>query len=170
MINLRTAARDLATMKRLFTSAEVEAARDGADTTGAEHLLLAALDLPDGTARRAFERAGHDPDAYREAVAGQHAAALATVGVAAHEPVADNAAAPPARGPMRSTATAQQVFQAATGLARDDGRRPLVGAHLVLAVTDLRHGSAVRALRQMGIDPARLADAARAELVETRSA
>jgi ClpA/ClpB-like protein len=48
---------------------------------GAEHLLLAALELPDGTARRAFERVGADPNALRQAIEEQHAEALCAVGI-----------------------------------------------------------------------------------------
>ncbi|MGZ8476106.1 MAG: Clp protease N-terminal domain-containing protein, partial [Candidatus Limnocylindria bacterium] len=44
------------TIKKLLTDAEVEARAMGEAEPGAEHLLLAALDLPDGSARRAFER------------------------------------------------------------------------------------------------------------------
>ena len=77
--------RDARTIKQLLEGAEAEATRAGEPQPGAEHLLLAALDLPDGSARRAFAAAGADPDALRDAIAAQRhgtaARALAALGV-----------------------------------------------------------------------------------------
>ena len=65
----------------LFPAADAIAEADGEDTAGAEHLLLAALDLDTGSARRAFERVGADPDQFRVAVREQHADAVRAVGM-----------------------------------------------------------------------------------------
>ncbi|MFF8811579.1 Clp protease N-terminal domain-containing protein [Streptomyces pactum] len=158
---------DVSTMNTLLNTAEDLALEAGEPMPGPEHLLLAALRLPDGTARRAFGRLGADPDAFGAAVARVHAEALAAVGVR----VADEAALDaevarnrsPKRGAMRATAPAQEAFQAATRHARTD-RSPLLGAHVVAAVAGLEHGTAPRALRAMDIEPAALGEAARAEL------
>jgi Clp amino terminal domain, pathogenicity island component len=45
----------MSTLKSLCLRAEQHALRDQQRQPGAEHFLLAALDLPDGTARQAFE-------------------------------------------------------------------------------------------------------------------
>jgi ATP-dependent Clp protease ATP-binding subunit ClpA len=148
------------TVKQLLESAERLAREAGEPEPGPEHLLLAALDLPDGGARRAFARVGVDPDGLAAAVEAHHAEALQSVGVAPGEPAV--VAAPPARGPYRSTGAAQEVFQAAGRLARER-RTPLGGAHVVEAVTATEHGTAAAALARLGVDRGALAEAARAE-------
>jgi ATP-dependent Clp protease ATP-binding subunit ClpA len=147
------------TIKQLLESAERHAHAAGEPEPGAEHLLLAALDLPDGGARRAFARVGADPDGLAAAVEAHHAEALASVGVAPGGPAV---AAPPARGAFRSTGAAQEVFQAAGRLARER-RVPLGGAHVVEAVAATEHGTAAATLARLGLDRGALADAARAE-------
>jgi hypothetical protein len=66
-VKLRNPVRDMRTIKTLMTGAEAEALEAGESVPGAEHLLLSALALPDGSARRAFERVGADPDELRAA-------------------------------------------------------------------------------------------------------
>lgn len=159
-MRIRDRLRDVRTIRQLHEAAEAEARRAGDTEPAAEHFLLAAIELPDGTARRAFATVGADPDALRGAIEAQHAEALESVGVEA-------AAAPPApvagtgRGAYRSRSSAQQVFREAGELARTT-RTPLCGAHVVVAVTALEHGTAARALRALGIDPVALRGAARA--------
>ena len=159
--------RDVRTIKALLTGAEAEAHLAGDPIPGAEHLLVSALALPDGSARRAFARVGADPDGLRPAIAAQHAEALRGVGI---EPVGDDAldaaGAEPttqAAGAFRATASGRQAFQTAGDLARS-AASPLVGAHVVVAVCRMEHGSAPRALRSMGVDRDVLAAAALDEL------
>ena len=64
---IRTHVADVRTIAALCTGAEAEARRDGQCLPGAEHLLLSALALPDGSARRSFERVGAQPDGLRTA-------------------------------------------------------------------------------------------------------
>ncbi|WP_343732560.1 Clp protease N-terminal domain-containing protein [Duganella sp.] len=82
---------DTRTIMKLSLDAEQRALQEGQQHPGAEHYTLAALDLPDGSARRVFARIGADPEAYRAALANRHAAALNAIGVAA--PGADAASA-----------------------------------------------------------------------------
>lgn len=49
---------DMGTIKFLCERAETYALQDQQREPGAEHFLLASLDLPDGTSRLAFDRAG----------------------------------------------------------------------------------------------------------------
>lgn len=165
--------RDVGTIKRLLTGAEAEAHAQGESLAGAEHLLLAALELPDGTARRAFERVGAAPDDLRSAIATQHAEALRAIGI---EPVSDElldaelgTGAPAGTGPLRTGASAQTAFRAAVDLAKADGPSPLLGAHVVAAVAQIEHGTAARTLSGMGIDRDALATAAREELALRRT-
>lgn len=162
-MRLKNPFRDMRTIRMLLEGAEAEANRAGESMPGAEHLLLAALDLPDGTARRAFERVGADPGALRQAIEDQHAEALRAVGIdadAGTEPA--GSVAPRTNGVHRSSGSAQSAFQAAGKLARKT-RTQLVGAHVLLAITDVEHGTAIRAVRRLGIDVPALAAAAREE-------
>ena len=162
-MGLTRAVRDVRTIKKLLTGAEDAARRDGDDVPGPEHLLLSALALPDGTARRAFAEVGADPDRLPEAVREAHASALAAVGVEGAAP-AEPALHAPATGAFRSTPQAQQVFADAVALAKSSGRSELQGAHVVAAVTDLERGTATRALAVLGVDREALRAAARAEV------
>ena len=56
------------TIEQLLTRAEGEARSGGERLPGPEHLLLAAAALPDGSAARALERAGVDPQQLRPAI------------------------------------------------------------------------------------------------------
>lgn len=163
-MRIKNAFRDMRTIRTLLEGAEAEANRSGEPEPGAEHLLLAALELSDGSARRAFERIGADPDALRQAIEHSHAEALRSVSIDADAgPEAAVSAAPRAKGIYRSNGSAQSAFQAAGQLARST-RRQLIGAHVVLAITDMEHGTAIRAVRSLGIDIDALAAAARDEL------
>jgi ATP-dependent Clp protease ATP-binding subunit ClpA len=155
---IKTRFSDMRTISTLLEGAEAEAARAGGSMPGAEHLLLAALDLPDGTARRAFE-----PGALRQAIEEQHAEALRAVGIDSDAGAEDAVSvAPPTMGVYRSSGSAQGAFQAAGKLARET-RSQFVGAHVVLAITGMEHGTAIRAVRSLGIDVDALAAAAREE-------
>ena len=161
---IKTRLSDMRTIRTLLEGAEAEAGRAGESMPGAEHLLLAALDLPDGTARWAFERVGADPSALRQAIEEQHADALRAVGIDS-DAGAEGAVsvAPRTTGVYRSSGSAQSVFQAAGKLARES-RSQLVGAHVVLAIADMEHGTTIRAVRSLGIDPEALAATAREEV------
>jgi ATP-dependent Clp protease ATP-binding subunit ClpA len=166
-MKLRNPVRDVRTIKTLLEGAEAEAHATGDGEPGAEHLLIAAIDLPDGSARRAFERVGTDPDAFRAAVTRVHEDALAAVGIdAAGEASTRAADATPAQKPRAYHAgvPAQAAFQEAAKLAKAKRGGQFAGAHVVIAVAETERGTAARALEALGIDRAQLADAARAEL------
>lgn len=55
---IRSKLKNMNTIRILSERAETHALQDQQREPGAEHFLLAALDLPDGTARLAFEKAG----------------------------------------------------------------------------------------------------------------
>lgn len=140
-------------MKRLLQGAGQEA---GNELPGAEHLLLAALRLPDGTAGAAVSRLGVTSEQVRQAVEAIHADALATVGI---EAVDAQAATRPNTGAYRSTGTAQETFRRGVAISKGQGTS-LKGAHIVLAVAELHHGTAPRALARLGLDTPGLVAAA----------
>ena len=98
------------TLSRLCTGAEAHARASGQAAPGAEHFLLAAIDLPDGSARRALESMGVAPAAVRDAIEQQYRDALRSVGLDATLPQAP-ALAPPAPGLYRAQPSGQEVVQ-----------------------------------------------------------
>jgi ATP-dependent Clp protease ATP-binding subunit ClpA len=158
---------DMRTIKRLLTEAERIARDMGEEEPGAEHLLLSAIGLPDGTAHRALATVGIDADRICAAIVEEQADALVAAGMPRDEaeamavPIPLGSAGAPllyAAGP-----TAREAFRAAADMARSSKQR-LVGAHVILAVLDLERGTAARVLDRLGVDRQQLAGAAQAEL------
>ena len=163
-MGLITAMRDMRTIKRLLTTAEAEARSGGEETPGPEHLLLAATSLPDGTAARALQRFGVDPQTLRTAIEETHDRALAAVGVdVEHGSLGAAELRSSPTGVFRSTPQAQQVFQEAVALSKSAKPAGLKGAHVVAATSRLEHGTAARALASLGVHRDRLREAAYAE-------
>lgn len=162
---------DMGTIKALCERAEYHALQDQQREPGAEHFLLSALDLPDGTARRAFARVGADASDLPQAIARQYAEALRLVGLdprIAAQLAQGQTPLPRNRGAYVAAPSGEHVMQA---LAADRARRgPLLGADVVAKVADLREGVAARALRALGVDPDALKAAADAESDALRSA
>jgi len=162
----RSALTDITTINALLTGAENLARESGQSQPGAEHLLISALALPDGTASGAFERAGADPDELRAAISSARAVELCGVGKVTQSAAggAHALSAPPPAGLLPKNPSAQQTFQVAVRLSKATKPSQLLGAHVVLAVCQQEHGSAIRALHSMGIEPAKLRTAAEEEL------
>ena len=123
------------TLSRLCTGAEAHARASGQAAPGAEHFLLAAIDLPDGSARRALESVGVAPAAVRDAIEQQYRDALRSVGLDATLPQAP-ALAPPAPGLYRAQPSGQEVMQTLARSRKSQGG-PLLGAHVVAAVATM---------------------------------
>ena len=153
---IRSKLDDMGTIKRLCERAEAHALHDQQREPGAEHFLLAALDLPDGTARLAFERAGAEPDALKAAIERQYGDALLSIGLAVSAPPEMPASAN--SGAYHATASGQAIMQELAATRRDHA--PLLGAHVVSIVAGLPQGVAPRALRALGADPASLKSSA----------
>ena len=158
---------DMRTIKQLLTDAERIAREMGEEEPGAEHLLLSAIGLPDGSAGRVLGSLGVDADRIRTALREEQADALVAAGVprdraeAMAEPTPLGAGGAPilyGAGP-----SAREVFQDAGKFARSLKQR-LAGAHVVAAVAGLERGTMPRVLDRLGVDRQQLADAARAEL------
>lgn len=175
--SIRQRFRDMGTIKALCVEAEKFANGDGQKDPGAEHFVLSALTLPDGTARKAFLRMHADPDNFRAAITQQYEDALQNLGIAVPhgEETSDEAAPVPAnKGLYKSQASAQALMQKLTReiMVKEqaaDSAAPLLSAHVVLAAASAEYGVAPRAFRAMGIDPAQLAEAATAEIFVYRA-
>jgi ATP-dependent Clp protease ATP-binding subunit ClpA len=158
---------DMRTIKQLLTEAERIARDMGEEEPGAEHLLLSAMGLPEGSATRALGRLGIDADRIRLALREEQADALVTAGVprATAEAMAEPAPLGAAGAPLLYAAgpSAREVFQEAGRLARSAKQR-LAGAHVVAAIAELERGTLPRVLDRLSVDRQQLAEAARAEL------
>lgn len=158
---------DTRTIMALSIEAEKRALQEGQQHPGAEHYTLAALDLPDGSARRVFERIGVDPDAYRAALGNRHAAALSAIGLqdAAAAAQGVDGATSPAKPTILFDAqpSGQALMQSLPELQRRLPA-PLCGAHVLLAAADMAHSAAGRAFKAIGIEPQAVGSAAEAEL------
>lgn len=151
-------------MQALFLGAEAHARALGDELPGPEHLLLSALDLEDGSAVRICAGVGLDPASFRATLRREHDAALATVGICAGPSVSAAMEQTTPAGVFRSTGQGREAFQRTLAVMRESGARALIGAHVVVAVAELEHGTVVRALDANGIDRGELRDAAIAEI------
>jgi ATP-dependent Clp protease ATP-binding subunit ClpA len=158
---------DMRTIKQLLTDAEAIAREMGEEEPGAEHLLLSAIGLPDGSAGRVLGSVGIDADRIRTALRDEQADALVSAGVPREtaEAMADPTPLGAAGTPILYGAgpSGREVFQEASTLARSSKQR-LAGAHVVAATAGLERGTMPRVLDRLGVDRQQLADAARAEL------
>lgn len=168
---LKARATAMKTISALLTDAEEIARGQGAERPAAEHLVVAALRLPDGTAARALASVGSSTADFHAALDAQEAEDLERVGVHADRDRIRAELPQPteAGGVYRSEPSAQQLFQAASDDARREGGA-LLGAHVVRAAAALEHGSTARAFRRMRIDRTRLQAAASAEIEARRDA
>lgn len=160
---------DMGVIKDLCLGAEKHALRDEQHAPGAEHFLLSALDLPDGSARRAFERVNADPAEVRSAIDRQHGDALRSVGLSS-EAIGQVMAEPrplEGRQGLYDAAASGQVVMQALARREDRGRAPLAGVHVVAVIASMRQGVAARALRTMCVDLDELGAAAEAEIRES---
>lgn len=169
--------RSMSTIKALCLGAIKYAKADGQKEPGAEHFVLMALELPDGTARNVFKRVSADPDDFREAIARQYSEALQHIGVI----VPPDALVNDKNGPFPNGASSR-VQPSAQALinemiytikVKEDKMypsAPLIGAHVILAATYAQYGVTVRAFRAMGIDPEKLSEAAKEEIAANRMA
>lgn len=166
LASIRRRLKDIDILRRVLLNAEACARAEGGTEPGSEHLIMAALALPDGTARRAFQRIGADPVRFAPSVTQQYADALARMGLDAGAHLIASpelSSRSPAEGVFKSKPSAQALIRR---VARDrpfGSPKPLLGVDILLAALASDVGTVARALAVMGIEPGRLADACRQE-------
>lgn len=162
---LKARAADVKTISGLLLQAEEIARSGGTDKPAAEHLVLAALHLPDGTASRTLARVGLSGEDLRGALEDQEVGDLERIGIQAPDDQirAELPELTAPTGVYQSEPSAQQLFRAAGDDARRNGE-PLVGAHVLRAAAASEHGTTARVLRRLGIEPGALERAATAEI------
>lgn len=152
---------DVRTLASLCTQAEHLALQQGRSKPGSEHFVLAALDLPDQTARQAFERLGIDADAFRNALAGQRSDALAAVGIVTPEA----ALAPPSPQSNKpklyeAEPSGQRLVQQLAETRKERQARGLFSADILLAAAQERYTTTSRAFQWLGITTEQLTESA----------
>jgi ATP-dependent Clp protease ATP-binding subunit ClpA len=154
---------DMRTIKQLLADAERIAREMGEEEPRAEHLLLSAIGLPDGSAGRALGSLGLDADRMRAALREEQADALVAAGLP--RAMVDSMSEPAPLGPGGAPRiyAAGPSAQEAGRLARSSKQR-LAGAHVVAAIAALERGTMPRVLDRLGVDRQALAAAAGAEL------
>lgn len=161
---IRLRIQDMKTIGKLISGADEQAHTLGEEEPGAEHYLLSALNLPEGSARRVFERVGIAPNKFNDAIGKQYREALKSIGIDAE--LIDFEAEPVETGRMfhNSKPSGQTVMKELYALKKKDKDTPLLGAHVVGVVASMEFGVAARALRAMGVDQAGIAKAVNDEL------
>lgn len=153
----------MGTIKKLILGADAQAHRRGEDEPGAEHYLLSALELPDGSARRVFERIGVDPSGLQQAIQEQYRSALDLIGVDDNGMIDDSDPVISNQLLHQSKPSGQAVMKKLYELKKGDKDAPLIGAHVVAVIAAMEHGVAVRAFNTMGVDQRELSTAAQDE-------
>jgi len=155
---------DMKTISKLISGADKQANVRGEEEPGAEHYLLSALDLPEGSAKRVFERIGIDPNKLNDAIGKQYSEALKAIGIDADS--IDFEAEPMKTERMfhNSKPSGQAVMKELYALKKKDKKKPLLGAHVIGVVASMEHGVAARALREMGVEQAAITKAVNDEL------
>ena len=144
----RQAKADVWTMRQLFPEAEQLARAGGRAQPGPDDLVLAALGLPDGTARRALESCGVTARALRaatEEVRGAPAGASA--------PLPD-----PPTGAFDAEPSMRMTFHVAVGIAKAD-RSHVRSGDVLLAALQSPEGIVATALARLGVSTDDVRDA-----------
>lgn len=155
---------DMKTIGKLIPGADEQANIMGEEKPGAEHFVLSALNLEDGTAKRAFDKYGIDSTKFQNAIKVQYDEALSSIGIRGE--VTDLEPEPIKSDKIfkDSQPSGQDLMKSLYALKKEDKDRPLQGAHVIIAATSIEHGVVPRAFKVLGIDRESLAKAARDEL------
>ncbi|MGB2222319.1 Clp protease N-terminal domain-containing protein [Neptunomonas sp.] len=156
---------DMKTIGKLIPGADEQANIMGEEKPGAEHFVLSALNLEDGTAKRVFNKFGIDSKKFKNAIKSQHEEALSSVGIHRKgtqvevEPIKSDKIV------HDSQPSGQDLMKSLYTLKKEDKNRPLQGSHVIIVAASIEHGVVPRAFNILGIDRELLAKAAREELV-----
>lgn len=165
-VNLRL--NDIKTIKTLCLGAERYAYKNGEESPGAEHFLLAAVDLSDGTAGRVFEEFGVGTDEIEEAIKNQYHEALEHVGIVPSkiDLESDDPKIAKRTNPFYETKpSAQSMMKELAALRKHDKDTPLLGLHVLEVLSAKELGVVARTLNSLKIDQASLKEAIAKELI-----
>lgn len=160
--------RDMATIKTLCEAAERIANAEQQKAPGAEHFVLAALELPDGSAARVFRKLGLSGEAFHEALRELHRAALAAAGVSKEQILGSERSVPPLPQPRdiyRATPSGEAVLKGLAALRKRGVTGPLIGVHVLEVAAAMQHGPTARAFSLLGRDQTSVMAAIQSEMV-----
>lgn len=149
---LKNSLSDASTIKQLCELAEMHSRKMGQPKPGAEHYVLAALELPDQQAANALKEKGVDPESFSRAIFTHYEKALNSQGIelgnALHETsaLADTVPA----GLYDSQASGQQLMQK---LAKLPKASKLNSLHVLQALSQLPDSMAMQILHSFHISP-----------------
>ena len=157
--------RDMKTIGKLIAGADEQANIMGEEKPSAEHFVLSALCLEDGTAKRAFNKLRIDSRKFQDAIKTQYDEALSSVGIS--EQVTEMEPEPIKSDKILhdSQPSGQDLIKSLYTLKKEDKNRPLQGAHVIIVAASIEYGVVPRAFKVLGVDRESLAKAARDELV-----
>lgn len=165
---------DTKTIARLCEEAELSARADGRVKPGSEHFVLAALRLPDDTARHAFRSLGLTANSFSKAIATQFVDALAAVGVVVQRSAQDDTTSPARVAPIPNLYEAEPSGQALVqriAATRDSRKgRCLMSADVLLASAQEQHTTTSRAFASLGVTRLQLIEVANEAMAAKRSA
>ena len=152
--------RDMKTVSSLISGAEEQANMSGEEKPGAEHYVLSALNLDDGSARRVFEAAGIDAQQFREALKQQYVEALkqqyvealSSIGVSSEAIDGTPESIEPNTKLHNSQPSGQALMKSLYAIKQGDKARPLLGAHVIRVAAEMEYGVVARAFRVMGVN------------------
>ena len=159
--------KDMGTIKTLCEAAERIANGAHQAAPGAEHFVLAALELPDGSAARVFSKLGISAGAFREALREVHRAALKAAGVSAEQIASSEQDVPPLPRPdeiYNAAPSGEAVLKGLAALRKRGVSGPLRGVHVLEVVSAMQHGTTARALALLGRDAPTVMAAIRSEM------
>ncbi len=164
LLRIKQRFHDMATIKRLFLGAEAHAHRMGETEPGEEHFILAAIDLPDGTARRAFEALGLTARDIEKGIKQQYIDALQQLGIERPDFESAELKETPKRVLYQAKPSVQQLMQSLIDARKTDKNTPLLGASVLQALIERQHGVAARTLQVLGVDKQKLGNAIKAAM------
>ena len=153
--------KDAKTISQLCQGAEKHANLNGEEKPGAEHFLLAALDLPDGRAKNIFTGLGISADDINAAIKAQHIDALHEIGIDASVialDMANDGEIVPKLALYDTQPSGQVVMQKLYQRNKSSGA-PLISAHVVDVISSMEQGIAARAIKVLNIDFVKLKSA-----------
>ena len=145
--------KNMRTVSGLISKAGNIANEMGDRQPAAEHLVLAAFEMPDGLALRAFQRLAGEPDLFSTALAKRRDQILQSIGVDTGGLVLDQQdvmVAPPAM--PGAQISAQQVLREMAGKTGFWQASPVTGMDVLSAVVSLRGGLAADVLESLGVN------------------
>lgn len=156
---IRTRIQDIQTLKQLCERAENQAHACGDPLPGAEHFLLAAIDLPDGTAESLFQSFEITQQDIKNAIEKQYSDSLQGIGYIPTVPSTPSSSEYHYPKPtlFESQPSAQQMMQNLSAFKRhSSSSSPLVSIDVVQILLEQQHGVVSRTLKQLNIDPGKL--------------